>query len=164
MTQNRSPLFYGLAVFYTLACLFAAAMPAKAQAPPVTVTATVAPDTPFQIQWDHDTLMTPGFRWWCDGGIVYNFKHADLQWANDPKGPNADGTFTYTATVPGLHAGDHACTVSAFNEAAPSLGDFKGFIANVHVALTTDPPAGQKLPSMPLRIKLVVPVSGGGHE
>lgn len=140
-----------------VAVLALTAVLAQTSAPvPPTLTATVAPNTPFQIQWDHDTLMTPGFRWWCDGGIVYNFKHVDVQWANDPKGPNADGTFTYTAQVPGLAAGDHSCTISAFNEAAPTLGDAKGEVAIVHVA------TAQKIPSMPVRVKIVV--GGGGGE
>lgn len=120
-----------------------------------TVSATLAPATPFQIEWLHTGEWTPVFRFWCDGAIVKTFKESEPVRSATK---DADGYYTYTGTVPGLPVGAHPCFVSAYNGAAESLGDAKGDPVVFTVAAPLPP---QKIPPVPLKLKLIVPVGGG---
>lgn len=117
-----------------------------------TLTATILPATPFQIEWRHTGEWTPVFRFWCDGAIVKNFRETEPM-RSATRG--ADGLYTYTATVPGLPVGAHPCFVSAYNGAAETLGEAKGEPVMFMVAVP------QQIPPVPLKLKLIVPVIGG---
>jgi hypothetical protein len=120
-----------------------------------TVTVTLKPNTPFQIQWDHNGQDHAAFRLWCNGAILKNYAPAELVKSATAQ---PDGTFTYTATAPGLPIGEHACFVSAYNLVEETLGEAKGEPAVVTVATTT--PSGNKLPAVPVRFKILVTIGG----
>lgn len=122
-----------------------------------TITVTLPPNTPFQIQWDHNGQDHAAFRLWCDGNITKNYAPAELV---KSEMANADGTFTYTATAPGLPVGEHACFVSAYNLVEETLGEAKGDPATITVATTTPVPGGNKLPAVPIRFKILVTIGG----
>lgn len=119
-----------------------------------TVTVTLPPNTPFQIQWDHRGELTTRFRLWCDGSIIKNFSTTEAARGTET---HADGTITFTATAPGLPIGEHTCLISGydlFEEA--SLGEFKGDPLTFAVG-TTD-----KINAAPVRFKILVTIGGGG--
>ena len=86
-------------------------------APQLPLSAVIPPNTAFRVAWDHPGANVDGFRWRCDGTIVQNFTIAQLV-VTPPA--TAGGLSTYTATVPGLTAGKHSCSVVAYNVAGDS--------------------------------------------
>lgn len=115
-----------------------------------TLTVTIKPATPFQIQWDQllEGTFTARYRWWCDGVIVKNFAPADLTISPTF---NEDRTQAITATVPGLPAGAHSCFVSAYDTGAV-FPEMKG--EAIPLAVGTGP-------TTPLRLRILVTVGGG---
>ena len=113
-----------------------------------TLTVTIPPNTPFEVTWKHDGLGMPMFRWWCNGAIVKNFSEGETMPV--PLVTDATGHYTFTATVPGLPVGTHACFISAYN----GVGEVKADPVPIVVAVP-------KLPSMPFEIRVVIK-SGGG--
>lgn len=118
------------------------------------LTVTVPPATPFTISFDHPGDNSVAFRWWCENAIVKNFPAVEVTKATTA---NADGTFTFTATVPGLPAGQHVCFVSATYPGDTT--EYKGDAVTFPVASTTPPTTGPKV--APIRLMIVVPVKGG---
>jgi hypothetical protein len=118
-----------------------------------TLTVTLKPNTPFQIQWDQllEGTFTARYRWWCDGVIVKNFAPADLTISDTL---NVDRTQAITATVPGLAVGSHSCFVSAFDPGA-AFPEMKG--EAIPLAVGTGP-------TTPLRLRVIVTVTGGGGQ
>lgn len=108
---------------------------------------SIKPNTPFTIAWDQAGEVGTKFRFWCDGTILKNFSAVELTKTSTP---NADGTFTFTAQVPGLPAGNHPCFVSAY---ADEIGE-----AKMETPLVI--PVGN-IPAVPVRLKIVVSVGGG---
>jgi hypothetical protein len=112
-----------------------------------TIAVTIPPGVPFKIEWKHDGLEMPEFRWWCDGAIVKNFSLSETPSVLLPDGV----TYLYTATVPGLALGTHPCFISAFN----GVGEVKAAPVPLLVKVPT-------APSTPFDIRVVVPIRGGG--
>lgn len=113
-----------------------------------TITVTIPPNTEYTVAWQHDGLLMPEFRWWCDGEIVKNFPLL----MPVPLTPDADGLYTYTALVPGMPEGVHMCFISAYNQ----HGEVKA--PPVPIVVGTPQP-----PAMPFNIRVVVTVKGGGE-
>jgi hypothetical protein len=109
-----------------------------------TLSVSIAPNTPFQISFDSPVDTSTSYRVWCDGNILKNYTATEI---NNGKStvPNADGTFTFTISVPGLSLGKHSCLVSAFND----LGEAK--------SLPLDVPVGT-IPSAPINLRFVVEI------
>jgi hypothetical protein len=119
-----------------------------------TLTATVAPNTPFQISWDYPASTGYSFRLWCNNAIVRNFTSADITLgALDP----VTNTWIYTANVPGLPApGAFKCEISAHaNDGRP---DVKSAPVSVTVVDPTAP-----IP-IPVNVRIIIVVKGGGGE
>ena len=121
-----------------------------------TVTVTLPPNTPFQIQWSHEGELTTRYRLWCDGGIVKNYSTTD---AVRNATPDPDGLWTFTATAPGLAVGEHVCLVSAYDVVEPAAGEYKSEPASITIATTTPVPG--KVRAAPVRFVILVKVGGG---
>lgn len=121
-----------------------------------TVTVTLKPNTPFDVQWEHDGKDNARFRMWCDGGIIKNYAPSEL---TKSATADAEGFFTYTAKAPGLALGEHDCFVSAYNVVDASLPDAKGSAVRFSVAETIP----QKVPAAPVRFRILVTIGGGGQ-
>ena len=111
-----------------------------------TLTAIVAPNTPFQISFDFDNNPPASIRWWCDNAIAKNFTTAEFS-AGKGGTANSDGSFTYTLSVTGLANGSHSCFVSAFND----VGESKSSPIIITVGTA---------PKTPINLKLVVKIGG----
>lgn len=73
------------------------------------------PDQAFLVVFDSDKPAPPTkFRLWYDGAIVKNFTNAEVR-AGKAAQANADGSFTYTLSAPGLSLRDHDLKVSEFD-------------------------------------------------
>lgn len=105
---------------------------------------TIPPGTVFQISFDSPVDSSVSYRVWCDGNILKNYTTAEINNAKSSL-PNADGTTTFTVSVPGLPLGKHSCLVSAFND----LGESK--------SLPLDVPVGT-IPSAPINLRFVVEI------
>jgi hypothetical protein len=114
-----------------------------APAAPQTLTAVVTPGVPFRIAFDHDGVAIDGFRWWCGGQILKNFKLSELETVTRSDAPTMK---TFAGTVPGLPAGRHTCHVTAFNAAMDS-----------DPSVSIEPIAAVKPPA-PVDLKIVVTV------
>jgi hypothetical protein len=71
-----------------------------------TLTVAIAPNTAFTIAFDGND--TDSFRLWCEGNIVKNYTAAELTLGKSAT-KNADGTYTFTVSAPGLASGMHSC-------------------------------------------------------
>jgi hypothetical protein len=118
------------------ACCVAIGYSVKAQ----TLTVAIAPNTAFTIAFDGND--TDSFRLWCEGNIVKNYTSAELTLGKSAT-KNADGTYTFTVSAPGLASGMHSCLVSAFN----TLGETKSDPIQIPVG---------NLPMKPINLKVVV--------
>lgn len=131
---------------------------------PQTLSVTLPANTPFTLSFEHDGLLMPDFRAWCDGSIVKNFSAMD---GKPSIVANANGLYTYTVQVPGLPVGTHSCWVTAFNQNGESkvcaAGQTSTDAAPCVVPLTfpvgAPAPVG-KPPAVPVNIRLVVGVGG----
>lgn len=83
-----------------------------------TITATIPPNTPFQIAFDQDNSNNDNYRLWCDGSIVKNFPSSEASLGRSST-KNAEGNYTFTLLAPGLPVGIHSCQISAYNSVFP---------------------------------------------
>lgn len=109
-----------------------------------TITATVPPNTPFQIAFDQDNLNNEKYSLWCDGAIVKNYSGSEINIGRSTT-RNAEGNYTFTLTAPGLPAGIHPCQIGVNNDVFPDY--IKSDIQNIIV--------GGK-PSIPVNFRLII--------
>lgn len=107
-----------------------------------TITATIPPNTPFQIAFDQDNSNNDNYRLWCDGSIVKNFSSSEVSLGRSST-KNAEGNYTFTLLAPGLPVGIHSCQVSAYNTVVPD--DVKSDAANITVGGKSSIPVNFRL-------------------
>lgn len=105
-----------------------------------TLTVAIPPNTPFTVAFDG--MDTDSFRMWCDGSIVKNYSASEITTGKNSV-KNADGTYTFTVSAPGLALGIHSCLISAFNP----LGESKSDPIQIPIG---------NLPMKPLNFKVIV--------
>lgn len=137
----KNKILDGILIFAILGSAYVAVNAAVRQ----TVTVAIPPNTAYKISFD--AIEGDSFRLWCDGSILKNYTNAEITLGKATT-KNADGTYTFTVSAPGLTAGSHSCLVSAFN----TLGEVKSEPITVPIG---------NLPMKPTNIKIVV--SGNGE-
>lgn len=130
--------------------LFFVLLAVLALAAQVTLTAVVAPDTPFKVEWYGEA--GDSFRWWCNGEIRKNFMASEVT-VDLASVEVESGLVRHEAMVPGLPAGKHSCQVSATTEYWTLLEapDLKGEAIPIVVAAKDEP-------KTPIKLRLVVEV------
>lgn len=109
-----------------------------------TLSVSIPPSTPFQLSFDSPADPTTFYRVWCDGAILKNYTTAEINTGKSSVS-NADGTTTFTISVPGLPLGKHSCLISAYND----LGESKSSLLDVPVGT---------IPSSPINLRFVVEI------